>query len=149
MQLPVCIDDFGTSVYECRYTRALVWADSATVIGATMPGVKARYVMATTDQANAAHKASVIAFHESEENCNTCRFLERVQRDKSKAGFLFGRCKSATPQIEASPYFNLKEGDVMVFHPEDPMHMPCYVSRWDASNVEVSRCRRQSDGTKC
>ena len=133
--LAVCTDDFGTLVFRCRYTEHLVWADVAIVIGATMPGVRARYVMAETVEAKAAHKASGIAFHEIEANCNTCRFLERVKRDKNRAAFLYGRCTSAEPKFEASPHFNRREGDVMVFHPDDPMSMPCYVSRWETSNV--------------
>lgn len=135
MQLPVCVDDFGMSVYLCRYTRTLVWADQALVIGGVMPGVKVSYVMAATDEAKAAQKASSIAYHESEANCNTCHHLERVKRDKNKAGFLYGRCKSAESKIEASPYYSRTEGNVIVFHPDDPMLMPCYISRWEASST--------------
>lgn len=129
MQHPTCTDDYGTSVYRCRYTSSMVWADACEVIGSVVPGVKARYVIAPTIEARHAHKASGIAFHESERNCNTCLFLSRVPHAKS-AGFLHGRCTNAMAQVEASPYFNRMNGDVMVFHPDDPMHMPCYESRF-------------------
>lgn len=134
MQLPLCVDDFGTNVYACFYTGILVWADRAVVIGAIIPRVKTCYVIAMTDEAKNAHKASGIAFHENEANCNTCRFLKRVKHNKNVAGFLYGRCTSSLPNIEANPYFNRMEGDVMMFHPEDPMNMPCYVPRWKTSN---------------
>jgi hypothetical protein len=54
-----------------------------------------------------------------------------VKRDKRRDGFLFGKCKRAPSGKEASPYANRFEGEVMVFHPDDPMHMPCYASRWN------------------
>ncbi len=135
MQEPICTDDFGTSVFQCRYTSTLVWADSCVVVGATMPGVKARYVMAPTVRAAQAHRASGIAFHESEANCNTCRWLERVKHEKN-AGFLYGRCAGPAPRFESSPYFNRMQGDVMVFHPDDPMGMPCYESRFSRGSEE-------------
>jgi hypothetical protein len=130
--LPICVDDFGSEVYRCRYTDQLVWADIAFVVGATMPGVKARYVI--TPDARQAHRNSGIAFHDSEANCNTCRHLVRVRHAKCRSGFLRGRCAHPSPQLDASPYFNRMEGDVMVFHPDDPMHMPCYESRFSTTD---------------
>ena len=37
---------------------------------------------------------------------------------KRKDGFLLGIC--------------MGDGQNLQFHPHDPMHMPCYVSRWTA-----------------
>lgn len=124
----LCVDDFGCEVYECRYTKAPVWADIGVVIGPFAPGVKAKYIM--HPDAKEAHRQSGINFHESEANCNTCTHLVRVQREKNRAGFLYGRCANPSGQPSKSPYANRQDGDVMVFHPDDPMHMPCYVSRW-------------------
>jgi hypothetical protein len=32
--------------------------------------------------------------------------------------------------LKEHPYRHLMNGDVMAFHPDDPMHMPCYESRY-------------------
>ena len=96
------------------------------VVGAIIPGVKARFVIAKTSISM--HRASIRAFHESEANCNTCVFLERVKHDKDKAGFLFGSCRSASGQPEMNPYF-VSRDEPMSFHPDDPMHMPCHTPR--------------------
>ena len=112
MQAAVCVDDFGTALYACRFTGRLVGGDAAQTCGAIVPGVRAVYVMADTDAARAAKKASEQAFHESEANCNTCQHLERVPHDKSKAGLLYGRCN--------------RHGVSLDFHPADPMNMQCH-----------------------
>ena len=126
----VCVDDFGSNVYVCRYTKRLVWAEVARVVGAMLPGVKAHYVVEDTIEGRAEHKQSGIWFHESEANCNTCANLERVTRPKN-AGFLYGRCKSGKScNATDSPYTDRTRGEVICFHPDDPMHMPCYESRW-------------------
>ena len=78
--------------------------------------MKAEYLIANTQEANAMHKQQLIAFHESEANCNTCANLERVRHEKQASGFLMGVCKATGRSIE--------------FHPDDPMHLECYVSRW-------------------
>lgn len=132
MQLPICVDDFGISVYLCRYTNAFVWADAAVVVGSMIAGANVRYVMAATDEAKTAHRVSSIFFHESEENCNTCMHLERVKHEKNSAGLLFGKCKKIP--ATTSHQYPLKNG-VMMFHPDDPMHMPCYTSRWAKLSV--------------
>ena len=100
----------------CRYTGALVDQDQALTVGTTLPNVKARYIIANTDQAKTMHKQQIIAFHEHEANCNTCKNLCRVKHEKDQSGFLHGIC-----QINQNP---------IEFHPDDPMHMSCYVSRW-------------------
>lgn len=65
-------------------------------------------------------QAEARSFHESEANCNTCKYLKREKHEKDKNGFLYGRCGR-------NPFGHMF---VMKFHPEDPMHMRCYVSRW-------------------
>ena len=123
----VCVDDYGTALYRCRFTTALVGGANAKLCGAVMPGVKARYVMGNSDEAVNAKRLSDQTFHESEANCNTCGHLKREGHEKIKGGFLLGRCdnpmKVPTPYAERSP-------GLMVFHPDDPMNMSCYVSRW-------------------
>jgi hypothetical protein len=127
IQTPICVDDFGNLVYSCCFTGVKVTPDQAISIGATLPGVKAQYFMANTDEAREARKKSAILFHESERNCNTCSSLERVKHEKTPSGFLYGRC----PTVDSShPYSARQRGDIILFHPDDPMHMPCYTSRW-------------------
>lgn len=62
------------------------------------------------------HVRSLRAYEESEANCNTCVHLVRKPHDpKKNAGFLVGEC-----QVTKDP---------LRFHPEDPLHKPCWVSR--------------------
>ena len=129
-QQPVCSSDYGSSVYLCRYTGVPVLAEDVVVVGATIPGVKARYFMANTEEARKAKKASGIAFHESEANCNTCAHLERVPHKKHWTGFVYGRCTSPNADKSVHPYKDREVDGVMMMHPDDPMHMPCYKSRW-------------------
>lgn len=119
----------------CRYTGVSVPLSAAKIIGPVVPGVRARYYMADTDVAQAAHRAAGISFHESEANCNTCHHIEREKRDKRPDGFHFGRCLSAhgRPDVGDSYY----DGDTMKFHPDDPMHKPCYESRWAAAAIRA------------
>lgn len=130
MQSITCVDDFGVAVYRCHYTSELVWADAAAFVGATMPGVRARYVVSPGPIPLARHKAQGILFHESEANCNTCSDLERVKHAKARDGLMRGKCRNPHSQQEANPYHNRFDGQVMVFHPDDWMGMPCYNSRW-------------------
>ena len=74
--------------------------------------------MANTPEAKAAKRQNDQWFHESEANCNTCKLLERTKHEKRKDGFLLGNCTNTEKTL--------------MFHPDDPMHMPCYVSRWTA-----------------
>ena len=124
---PVCVDDFGMSVYVCHYTQKIVWADNVVFVGAEIPGVKAKYVMSKAAQEARVYSAK--AFHESEANCNTCAHLMRVKHQKDRAGFLRGVCGNGKSQWDASPYATHIDGNVMRFHPDDPMHMPCYLPR--------------------
>lgn len=116
--------------YVCHFTGVEVNADEVVFVGATIPGVDAKYPMANTAEARAARKESAIAFHDSEANCNTCKFLQRTAHDKHWLAFLEGRCTNPNAEFEHHPYVHLFSDGVMKFHPDDPMHMPCYVSRW-------------------
>lgn len=121
-QMPVCVDDFGDAVHRCFYTDALTWPDATVVVGAVVPGVKARHYVAR-GTGEAAHRHSVAVFQESEGNCNTCVHLQRVQaplsefwkRQPALSRPLYGLCQ-------------LQRG-VFEFYPADPMHMPCHEQR--------------------
>lgn len=113
MQSPICIDDFGNSVYACHWTGRIVNALDAVISGGFYPGVKSRYIAVKDHQQ--AKKESHAAFSEMDANCNTCKNLDRIKHDKDKAGFLYGVCK-----------MNLKS---VKFHPDDWMGMSCWESR--------------------
>lgn len=102
---------------ECRYTEEEIDIKDAVKIGATIPGVQAEYYMKNTPEVREMHRQQQIAFHESEANCNTCVHLERIKHEKTVHGVLKGKCK--------------KDGKDLKFHPDDPMFMPCYKSRWN------------------
>lgn len=108
-------DDFGDQVHACHFTGRPTWPSDAVIVGATIPGVKARYVM--HKEAVAEQRQSAVWFHESEANCNTCASLTRKKHEKRKDGKLEGTCPKGAQE----------------FHPEDPLHMPCYTSRWAAT----------------
>lgn len=128
-QPPICVDDYGCEVFHCHFSGEPISAAEAQIVGATIPGVKARYVV--SQRSAQARKASAAAFHESEANCNTCRHLIRVKHQRRPDGFMHGKCGSGSGQPQSSPYSGRFEDAVMVFHPDDPMHMPCYETRFD------------------
>lgn len=127
IQQPICIDDFGTAIYHCRFTGALVGGSSAMICGPIVPGVKAVYIMGASVEAKKKKLESDHAFHESEANCNTCTNLRRVTHDSIKGGFLVAQC--GNPDRVPTPYPERAAG-LMMFHPSDPMLMPCYFPRW-------------------
>jgi hypothetical protein len=133
MNIPdtVFTDDYGVALYKCRYTGELVGGENAKIIGATVPGVKSKYVMSKSEAAKLAKIESDNDFHESEANCNTCRNLCRVPHNKIPGGFLTGKC--INPKSEMTPY-KASNTDLIMFHPNDPMHMPCYIPRWTPLN---------------
>jgi len=69
------------------------------------------------------------AFNESEANCNTCKFLERIQRPKEPSRMQYGRCTNPGARIDRHPYRDRIEEGVLTFHADDWMGMPCYVYR--------------------
>lgn len=102
---------------KCRYTNEEIDIKDAIKIGATIPGVIAQYYMKNTSEVRELHKQQQIAFHESEANCNTCANMERIKHEKSKFGFLKIKC--------------CMDNKIKTIHPDDPMFMSCYKSRWE------------------
>lgn len=102
---------------KCRYTNEEIDIKNAIKIGATISGVDAIYYMKNTLEVREMHKQQQVAFHKFDSNCNTCSFLERVKHNKCKTGTLKGKC--------------LKYNKDIKFHPDDPMFMSCYKSRWE------------------
>lgn len=132
--LDAVVDDFGDIVLaRCRYTGELFDASTGIIRGPTIPNVAVAYL----DGPNSAklHAENVALFHENDANCNTCRNLERVKHPKEPSGFLYGRCSSPVGKPSASPYADRTHNGVMIFHPDDPMLMPCYESRWGRADV--------------
>ena len=121
-------DDFGNEWIVGHWTDELVCAVDAVPSGALLPGVKAVYW--DRHGYDEARKRSYRAFADSERNCNTCQHLIRVRHPKHWSGFLKGICAHAQ-HLQAHPYAHLMKIE-MTFHPDDPMHMPCYESRFDA-----------------
>lgn len=115
----LCVDDYGTEVYRCHWSDRLVWADVCRLDGPIMPGVRYRHV-AHPDSASD-RRWHYRAFADAEQNCNTCRHLKRIPHEKCPHGFLEGVCQRPG---------HAPCGRSLRFHPEDPMHMPCYESRW-------------------
>lgn len=137
--LPVLVDDYGTGVYIGHWTGEWVWADEAVLTSGFYPGVSAAYVDRRGFEA--ARRSDYIAFAENERNCNTCRHLRRIPHGKDHAGWLHGICESKHPQFQQGHLDSyglqrqwsvpqvLQDGSIS-FHPDDPMHMACYASRF-------------------
>lgn len=125
----VCVDDYGNACYQCDYTGRVT--SEIEMHGALVPGVKRKVPVSNTPEARSARKASAVAFHAMDANCNTCKHLVRVPHEKNSAGFLYGKCSNASGCPDKSPYASRQAGDVMLFHPDDWMGMPCYESRWE------------------
>ena len=121
---PQCVDDYGTEVYACQYSDALVWADDFCFIGAVVPQVSGSYVCHRS-LGQASYRASRRAFDATERNCNTCAHLSRVPHAR-RFGFLEGVCLS-TPVNH--PYGVEPATNRITFHPDDWMGMQCYVQR--------------------
>lgn len=122
LNAPVCVDDFGSMVFICQYTKALVWIENAIFIGSCMPNVHGTCVCAP--DAMEAFKASKAAFNENDANCNTCKHLQRVPHEKSRGGFLYGKCGKGIVEHQ----YPVKDGIIM-FHPDDPMLRECWSPR--------------------
>lgn len=133
----IITDDFGNLLYvysnitnDSPLSNKIIKGDrflttnNAVVIGSIIPCLNVQYLI-HQDHLDI-HKQSVKNFHESERNCNTCRFLTRVKHDKDSSGFLYGKCENEN--CSNTLYGSTKEH--MIFHPDDPMHMDCYVPRW-------------------
>ena len=57
----------------CHYSGRAIPEGMAVMVGATIPGVKAAYAVHSDEVCQ--HRENLIAFHESERNCNTCKNL--------------------------------------------------------------------------
>jgi len=112
LNTPLCVDDFGTLVFQCQYTDAPVWVDTAIFLGPCVPQVHGTYVCSPT--AHKAFRESKQIFDECEANCNTCKRLVRSKHAPRKDQQLVGSCHK---RVE------------FLFHPEDYMGMDCYESR--------------------
>ena len=127
-QTHICIDDYGNEVYIGHYTGLLIFAPDAAFFGAIIPQAKCRYV----DHAIAgkeARKVSYRLFCDSEQNCNTCKYLKRLPHTKNPHYPMTGQCLCTTNELLESPFW-VGEGAKILFHPDDWMGMECYVSRW-------------------
>ena len=124
-QEPVCVDDYGNAVFRGHYSGELVWPEEARYFGPIIPQAGACYVDGPGGAA--ARKASLVLFHESEANCNTCRFLVRLPF-KRGATVMPGRCTNSRASFSAHPYPPDAQG-VMRFAPDDWQGMPCWQAR--------------------
>ena len=110
---------------QCHYTGAMIARREAIRLGPIIPQVNVTYICHPL--AADARKASLQLFYETEQNCNTCRFLIRVPFDRRSArisGLMPGKCNhpSSTPLYP-------KGGDNIMFAPDDCMLQPCYEQR--------------------
>jgi len=142
-----CID--GENIYSCWWTGKRVKESKMILTPPIMSNVKGMCPAAPGYEA--ARQESYIAFCDCEENCNTCKHLERVKHEKCRHGWLHGRCKSTPinhPYIEKPRnwffsflwtialfvrkifFLNLFWKVPITFHPDDPMYMECYESRF-------------------
>lgn len=145
---PICVDDYGTEVYVCHWTKKLVWADEAILLGSFYPGIHGVYVSAP--DSHEARRNSHRAFNEMDRNCNTCKHLKRIKFDpvgivrvplvkdgkpagfrdvRVTSGFIPALCTS-TPLAHPYPVTFDGQGPFSIkFHPDDAMNMPCYEPR--------------------
>lgn len=117
----LCVDDFGNEVFLCHWTRNPVFADDYIVLGPFNQAISGTYVCHPS--ALNVYAQSRIAWDESERNCNVCLHLVRIRSvDKYKTGLLSGACN-----VRPEPF---------LFHPGDPMHMPCWTHRKQGANID-------------
>ncbi len=122
LNAPACIDDFGNMVFRCQYTSKFVATNTAIFMGPIMPNVSGTYVC--SPDCVEEYKLSKSNFNAIDTNCNFCVNLERVKHAKNAAGFLYGSCKK-----DVTMHQYPVDGKVIMFHPEDPMHMKCWEPR--------------------
>ena len=92
------VDDFGDGYYACDYIGGIHHCDACVIVGAIIPGVKSKRVIAKTSRH--LHIESYRIFADTEQNCNTCKYLERIKQPKNAAGLIIGGCKSPRSQKE-------------------------------------------------
>jgi hypothetical protein len=108
------VDDFGDLVFRCWLTNKLIPVRESRQVGPFNVAVAGTYVCAKDSIKE--EKQSRWLWDEQDANCNTCKNLQRVKAPRSKDGLLTGNCP-------AKNIYQLK------FHPDDPMHMPCWKPR--------------------
>ncbi len=113
---PLGQDDFGFAFYKCQYTGKVVQQPNHIFLGAVLPQVSGSYVC--DPGATPFRRAASQQLAELDQNCNTCRNLERLPHEKQHpAATLTGKCLN-------QPY-----KPVVRFHPEDWMGMSCWQAR--------------------
>jgi hypothetical protein len=115
--MPELVDDYGLAWYLCAYSGELT--PDARMVGPILhgAGLQSRRMVSKSAKSEAAYKQATRDFHEFERSCNTCQHLCRVRHDKDPHGTLKGTCAKQG------------SGEVMTFHPHDPMFMPCHEMR--------------------
>lgn len=118
-----CID--GENIYVCHWTGKRVKESEMILTPPCIPQILGKWPAAPGYEE--ARRESYIAFCDWEQNCNTCRHLERIPHDKCQHRMLYGKCKN-TPINHPS----ICDG-IMTFHADDSMAMECYESRFKNS----------------
>jgi hypothetical protein len=109
----------------CHYTKGLITRKDAIVLGAVVPQAPVSYLCHPLSVQ--ARKESVKQFNDSEQNCNTCKHLKRVKFDKAywkTSGLQPGECFNE----HKKPMYQ-REGNTVLFAPDDCMSQECYASR--------------------
>lgn len=120
---PESDDQYDLAV--CHYTGALIQRNEGIVLGAVVPQVNVSYLCHPL--AVDARKREVLLFQVSEQNCNTCRYLKRVKFERSywkQSGLMPGECLN-----EARQPLYPREGNSILFAPDDCMLQPCHEQR--------------------
>ena len=109
----------------CHYSAGLIVRKDSIVLGPVIPQAPMPYVCHPL--ANDARKRSIVLFNETEQNCNTCKYLQRVPFDRrsfSVSGLMPGICLHSNPE----PLYPV-DGNKIMFAPDDCMLQECYSSR--------------------
>jgi hypothetical protein len=110
----------------CPYSGEEFGWNDGKVLGAVVPQCTVSYLCHPT-LADKARGASIKLFHTIEQNCNTCRHLERVKFEKKQfviTGLMPGVCKNPN----GKPLYNQGFPNIY-FAPDDCMLQSCYEGR--------------------
>lgn len=125
----------------CQYTGALIVRRESITLGPVVPQAPCSYVCHPL--AGDARKRSKRLFDATEQNCNTCRHLERVPHSKNNAGLLYGRCQNPARDVAGHPYADREQDGVFPFAPDDWMGMACYERRDNGPPTTGAAIRRR------
>ena len=120
----VTIDDVGTEVYLCDYTKTSVWADNCSFLGPCIPQLSGSYVCSL--DALPEFRVDKKAFDSTERNCNTCKNFTRLPHQRCNQGFLRGNCYVRPPTHFL--FYRVTPMDFWI-HPNDCMNMECWQPR--------------------